>query len=165
MSPCAIYSVTNPQIFGIPNSECVDSEILQIMKLLNAIVFGTLFSVISPVWSAEFHIAEGDIDGLSTAIDEANANNEPDNIILAAGTYEFIDRFNSYFQVTSPIAIQGAGSRNTLLKRTSENWISFFHVDPQGDLTLRDVTLTGGYSGSANECGGARNRVGGRLTS
>jgi len=134
------------------------------MKLLNAIVFEILFLVISPVWSAEFHIAEGDIDGLSKAIDEANTNNEPDYIFLAAGTYELIDRFISYFEITSPIVIQGAGSRYTLLKRTSENWFNFFHVDPQGDLTLRDVTLTGGYSGSANECGGAINLVGGRLT-
>ena len=117
-------------------------------------------------WTEEFHIAAGDIAGLSAAVNASNANDEPDTIYLAAGTYTISENnpenFESYFTISSPVSIRGVGSAQTVIERKDAFPFHFFFIDSQGELTLSDVTLTGGNGGSA--CGGAIQVVDGKLT-
>jgi predicted outer membrane repeat protein len=121
--------------------------------------------VSTPVRSAVFNIPEGDTAAFSAAVDAANSNGEADTILLSAGNYELVDSDPySFFQISSQIEIRGEGRENTFLERKAEFWFNFFSIDAQGELKLHGLTLSGGYSGSAEFCGGAINIVGGKLS-
>ena len=107
--------------------------------------------------SAEFHIAPGDVTTFLAAINESNANDEADTIHLAAGLYRItendLESYNHFAEILSPIKIVGDGYSETTVHRESEYFFRFFYVHPSADLTLRGLTLTGGYA--ADQCGAA----------
>jgi predicted outer membrane repeat protein len=110
-----------------------------------------------PAWSEVFNVSGGDVNGLWDAINTANANDEPDTINLEAGTYSVVDHTPGnalhFSEITSQITILGAGHASTIIERQTEFGFNFFYIDSSGDLTLSDLTLTGGTTG--NSCGGA----------
>jgi len=137
------------------------------MNLPKTIVFCTLMLTIPSFgWSAVFHVTTGDIAGLSDAINVANTNDEADTIYLEAGLYSILEYDpqdpSIYAHITSPISIVGAGSFKTIIERIVEWRLIFFLIESSGELTLRGVSLTGGYSHS--NCGGAIQVIEGKLT-
>ena len=125
-----------------------------------------LFSSFLPntAFSAEFHIAPGDVTAFLTAINESNANGEADTIYLAAGRYQItendLDSYGHFSEIISQITIVGDGYPETIIQRESAYYFRFFYVHPSADLTLRGLTLTGGYA--YDQCGAAASLVAGR---
>ena len=137
------------------------------MNLPKTIVFFVLMLTIpSYVWPADFFVTTGDVSGLNDAINTANTNDEVDTIHLEVGLYSMLEYNNrqdpsTYFHITSPINILGAGSGKTIIERNADSRFNFFLIDSVGELRLRDVTLTGGDGSSS--CGGAIRIEGGKL--
>jgi len=118
-----------------------------------------LFSTFLPntALTAEFQIASGDVNAFLAAINESNANDEADTIYLAAGRYRItendLESYIHFSEILSPITIVGDGYTGTFIERESEYFFRFFYVHPSADLTLRGLTLSGGYA--ADQCGAA----------
>ena len=102
-------------------------------------------------FAATFDVASGDVAGLITAMEAANANGEADVIQLEAGTYTLTVAHNAFRGtnglpvVTSAITIVGAGAATTVIER--EPGAPDFRIiaaTGAGDLTLEDVTIQGG---------------------
>ena len=102
--------------------------------------------------AATFTIADGDVQGLINAINTANSTNAPDTINLASGgTYISTTTNNATFgnnafpTITSKVTFNGNGS--TIQRSTAIGTppFRFFAVNaPKGDLTINNVTLSGG---------------------
>jgi len=109
------------------------------------------------VYAAIFNVEAGDVAGLVAAIDAANTNDEADSIILEAGSFNvlFSDADAIQFaQISSEISISGSGPEPTLIQRPpDEFWFNFLGVGEMGHLTLRNLTIKGGYT--SQDCGGA----------
>jgi parallel beta-helix repeat protein len=136
------------------------------MILPKTIVFCALMLTIPSFgWPADFYVTTGDVSGLNDAINTANTNDEADTIHLEAGLYSILE-YNpqdsqTYFHITSPISILGAGRVRTIIERNADFRFNFFLIDSLGELRLRDVTLSGGDGSSS--CGGAIRIEGGKL--
>lgn len=86
------------------------------------------------------------------------------NIIeLQAGNYDLTAQVatinggnTATFNIVTPITIRGVTSDTTAIRRTdgASEQFRFFHVGDGGQLTLEDLTLTGGYA-NAGSGGGA----------
>lgn len=127
------------------------------------LVASWLTGTIPAAQGAEFNVADSDEAGLIQAINDANANAEPDVINLApSGIYtltavdNMTDGANGLPSITSEITINGNGS---IIRRSAGFVPEFriFHVAAGGNLTLNDVSLRNGRAlegGSAAEKGG-----------
>lgn len=96
-------------------------------------------------------IPDGDVAALKSAIDAANQNAGPDTITLAPeGTYTLTQVDNDFFgpnglpSIRSEIIIEGNGSKITRSLAGQAPDFRLFYVWPGGNLTLRDVELSGG---------------------
>lgn len=108
-------------------------------------------------YGAVFNVASGDEAGLVAAIDAANANGEADTINVAAGTYSLSTAetaFTALPEITSAIAIVGAGAATTILDVTAQP-LRIFRVTDAGVLHLEGLTLSHGNLGFSGEFGGA----------
>jgi len=106
---------------------------------------------------AVFNIANGDVNGLITAIKTSNTNNEPDIINLApGGTYVFTTTVDPTLGTALPsITTDNANTANTLtfngrgatLQRTGDERFRFLIVDGTSaplEVTVNDLTLSNG---------------------
>jgi hypothetical protein len=91
----------------------------------------------------------GDIPCLITAINDANANGQPNTIRLAAGTYTLtsVDNntngANGLPSITGTLTIEAAGTDSAALTRLSTApEFRLVHVGPSGHLTLRGIILS-----------------------
>ena len=121
--------------------------------------------------AADHFVAPGDTAGLIAAVQAANANPGPDTISLAAGsTYTFTQgafNGNALPIITDALTIDGNGAT---IERVGPS--GFRIITNQSDLTLNNLTLTGGSSGTGagvrndallvlNSCTLSENRGGG----
>lgn len=105
--------------------------------------------------AATFTIADGNVQALIDAINDANANDEADTIMLAAnGTYT-LDDFdnetdgpNGLPSVTSVVTIEGNGATIERDDADDTPYFRIFHVAEFGDLTLTDMTVRNGRAQS-----------------
>jgi hypothetical protein len=98
-----------------------------------------------------FHCDAGDIPCLIDAIHVANANGDENTIRLAAGTYTLTaidnDVDNGLPVITSTLTIMGQGAERTSIERSaSAPGFRILQVGSTGTLTLKGVTLRGGFS-------------------
>ena len=106
---------------------------------------------------------------LRAAVQQANAANDPDTIVLAPGLFELYEygpaedaALTGDLDITTPIAISGAGAALTIVRGASDR---LFDVRPGGSLDLRSLTVTGGVlSGTTGAGGGAGIRSLGTLS-
>jgi hypothetical protein len=96
-----------------------------------------------------FNCNAGDIQCLITAINDANANGQPNTIRLAAGTYTLTsvdnttDGANGLPSITSTLTIEAAGTDPATVTRLSTApSFRLVHVGPSGHLTLRGTLLS-----------------------
>ncbi|HVO72027.1 MAG TPA: hypothetical protein VMT24_18385, partial [Aggregatilineaceae bacterium] len=96
-------------------------------------------------------IAAGDVPGLISAIDAANANPDPDRICLAdSSTYTLTDIHNTTSganglpPITTDITLVGNGA--TIERDPEAPDFRLLLVESTGALTLENVTLTGGLA-------------------
>jgi|GEM_PF-6913601 len=104
-----------------------------------------------------------DVTGLISAINDANANPDATSICLPADTYTFTasyDGSNALPIITTDVTIFGNGA---VLERSSAMPFRLMLVSTNGQLTLEDMTITGGDSGTGKG-GGLRVTGGGQLT-
>lgn len=117
-----------------------------------------LFAWTAPLQAASYDIADGDVAGLTTAIDMANDDASLDMISLAAnGHYSFTHAYegtNALPVITSAIVIEGNGA--TLSRESTVEDFRFLEVGGAGDLVLSNLTLQGGHAAS----GGAIHNLG-----
>jgi hypothetical protein len=102
--------------------------------------------------AAVFVVGPGDTQGLISAINAANANNEADSIVLAPqSAYAFsqpdnlVDGANALPSVVTEIAIVGNGS--TISRSDSPVGVPpfrLFHVSDTGSLAIEGLTLSNG---------------------
>jgi len=121
-----------------------------------------LLMAAQPAASAMIDVPAGDVAALVAAITTANANGEADTITLAPGaTYSLVavDNTPSWGAnglpvVTSPITIEGNGA---ILERGAGAVGGFRHltIDGGGHLTVNDLTIRNGTTGTAGQDGGA----------
>lgn len=109
-----------------------------------------------PTQAATFNVANGDVAGLKSAINTANANNVADTINLAAnGTYNLTTVDNNNFGANGlPIIIDDlAGADLTIngngatLRRNPTGSLPAFRLMPIGEVTnvtIKDLTFFGG---------------------
>ncbi len=108
-----------------------------------------------PIQAATFPIAAGDVRGLIDAINIANANGEPDIIVLAARavyTLTGVDNVrigaNGLPAITSEVTIEGNAAT---IERARTNDVPAFriiHVASVGQLTLRSTIVRNGLAGT-----------------
>ena len=128
------------------------------------VVLAAMLAVASPAWAETFTVANTDDSGpgsLRQAIADANAATGADEIsfsdALAGRTVELFSVGNpgafpgpSALVVTSPISIQGPANTEgvTIARAGGEGTpeMRLFYVAPGGDLTLKNLTLTGGVA-------------------
>ncbi|KAB2892953.1 MAG: hypothetical protein F9K28_10700, partial [Bacteroidetes bacterium] len=109
-------------------------------------------------------ISAGEVTGFINAINTANSNPDADVIGLETGTYTFTTAYlplNALPAITSDITIcspEGA----TLTRQAGSPLFGFFEVSAGGNLTLENLTLSGGDVG--NDTGGALVNEGGTVT-
>jgi len=102
-------------------------------------------------------VAAGDTAGLIVAISAANANPDPDLIVLEHGTYTLTAPNNTLYGknglpvINTPIII--CGNCATIERDPAAEAFRLFYVSAAGNLTLYDLTLTGGDGSASN--GGA----------
>ena len=127
------------------------------MRLLSILWVLLLLALARQTVAEEFVIASGDVAGLAAAVEAANSNNEEDDIILNAGSYDllFSDSYGEVFlRIASAITLKGDSEGLTVIQRPeSEFPFMFFEVEESGVLTIRELTIKGG--GGRNGCGGA----------
>lgn len=105
-----------------------------------------------------YTVPAGDTTTLIRAVTCANAIEDETSVInLTAGTYSFTtghntDIANALPPITKTVIINGGGA--TLVRVDDSPEFRFFLVDDSGDLTLKDITLTGGL-GNGGLWGGA----------
>jgi len=98
-----------------------------------------------------FHCRAGDVQCLIDAINTANANGQKNTIRLEAGTYTLtahISPRSGLPVITSPLAltITGQGAETTIIERGARaEPFSILQVAPAGVLTLKGLTLRGGF--------------------
>jgi hypothetical protein len=118
-------------------------------------IVGLALALAAPVvQAATFTCAAGDVQCLIIAINQANANLQPENTIqLEAGTYTLMnvdnntDGANGLPSITSNLTISGAGAIATEITRTPPGlFFRLIHVSATGKLTLQGLTLSGGIS-------------------
>lgn len=105
-----------------------------------------------PAYAAVFNIASGDVAGLINAINTANSNGQDNTINLATGTFTLTavdntnEGANGLPSITGKMTIHGAGDNITVIQRNG-NAPSFriFHVAATGTLTLKGLTVEGGF--------------------
>ncbi len=112
-----------------------------------------VMSATGPVQAALFNVAPGNVAALIDAINQANANGQPDTINLGLNaTYtlrQSADGANGLPVITSPIVINGNGAT---LQRGGAGASAFRILEVQGgQLALSSVTLRNGRA----EAGGA----------
>ncbi|MBC7809526.1 MAG: cadherin-like domain-containing protein, partial [Burkholderiales bacterium] len=100
-------------------------------------------------------ITVGSVSSLIAAINTANANTYPDTIILTPRTYSLTtapaNSATGLPFITSEIAIRGNGS--TITRGTTSRF-RFFRVMAAGQLTLENLTLSGGVAKGGNSRSG-----------
>lgn len=123
-----------------------------------------------PASAAVYNVGAGDVAGLITAINAANATAQADTIVLAAGTYTLVaadhvgdDGANGLPAITSEIGIVGADAATTVIERQSAApAFRLLSVGGGGRLLVQDLTLRRGVAttGSPLESsgGGIHNR-------
>ena len=136
-------------------------SILRVVKRISSSVsmisiVGLALALAAPVVQAStFTCASGDVQCLIIAINQANANGQPENTIqLKPGTYTLTnidnntDGPNGLPSITSTLTIHVAAHKTATITRAS-NALNFrlFHVAASGRLTLRGLTLSNGSSG------------------
>ena len=105
--------------------------------------------------AATFNVATGDVAGLISAVETANANGEADTINVAAGTYTVATRYPltsaGLPPITSDVTIVGAGAGATVLERAlAATDFALILVAPAAHLHLEGVTLQRGHPGISN---------------
>ncbi len=113
-------------------------------------------------------VANGDVDGLVAAIHQVNADGEG-TICLAAGGIYNLRRVNNYSYGRNGLpAITGdlrvIGNNATITREHRTRAFRFFYVAPQGNLTLENLTLSGGGTWPVFSGGAIYNRGSVRLT-
>jgi len=104
-----------------------------------------------------YTVTAGDTAGLVAAIGAANATPDPDIIALEEGTYPLSASNNTLYGknglpvINTPITIYGNCA--TIARNPAAQPFRLFYVTAAGNLTLYDLTLTGGDGGTSN--GGA----------
>src|SRR5262249_19547821 len=104
-----------------------------------------------PVQAETFTCGAGDVSCLIAAVNVANANGHKNTIRLEAGRYTLTDVDNDTDgpnglpSITSHLAIKGASADMTSVARASgaPNF-RLLHVGTSGNLTVDQVTVTGG---------------------
>lgn len=103
--------------------------------------------------AATFNVASGDVAGLIAAIQAANANDEADTIVLAAGTYSLTSGPFSGAAlptIASEIRIVGAGAATTRIERSVAASFDLMRVVSVAALELEGVTLHDGDDAISN---------------
>ncbi len=122
-------------------------------KLNLLVAFGAAVCLMTGITAKAdiFNVGAGDVAGLISAINAANANGQGDVINLAAGgTYDVTSADstnygeNAFPTIASTIFIKGDGATIQIPSETATT--RFFYVAPSGDLTLWNLTLAGGSS-------------------
>ncbi|MGC9503776.1 DUF4347 domain-containing protein [Baaleninema sp.] len=114
---------------------------------------------------ATIPVPAGDTTALIDAIELANSTPEDDTLQLGGGTYSFTTPNNSTggngdnalpsivsVDVGGTLTIEG---NDATLERSSSEDFRLFHILNDGNLTLNDLTLRGGFSSSTLDGGGA----------
>jgi hypothetical protein len=116
-------------------------------------VVGFALALPPPVQAETFDCGAGDVQCLIAAINQANANGQENTIRLEAGIYTLTDVDNDTNgpnglpSITSPLRIGGAGGDTTIVARdSSAPAFRLLHVGPTGNLTVDEMTLTGGFA-------------------
>src|SRR5205823_4742504 len=99
--------------------------------------------------AATFNIADGDVAGLKSAINTANANGQADTINLAAGgTYILTTADNNSINALPIIVNEVAGvditingNHATIARTTSGGTLYLRAFDISGDVTINDLTI------------------------
>lgn len=126
----------------------------------------TSFPNFVPPDICDHSIPAGDVTGFISAVNSANADPDATTICLSAGTYTFTTKDNSDFGgtalplVTTEVTILGNGA--TLERVSSTDFRFLFANTSTGQLTVKDLTLTGGDAGDNK--GGAIRVYNGQLT-
>jgi len=102
----------------------------------------------APSQPPTFTVAPDDTVGLINAINAANANVDPDIILLEGGTYTLTTTNNSGMTGRNGLPVINTditlyGNCSTITRNTSAKF-RIFYVDTQGTLTLYDTTVSGG---------------------
>ncbi len=129
----------------------------------------TTFTVVTTADSADASTEDGVCNGgggvggqctLRAAIGQAQFTPGTDRIIVPAGTYQLLDGLGQ-LPVTSSVSIEGAGARTTTIKAADGSRVML----ATGNLTLRDVGLTGGdLQSSGSVRGGGLNVAAGDVS-
>jgi hypothetical protein len=143
---------------------------LQALFLAVLLVAGLLLALVGPsaAKAASFDLANGDIAGLISAINQANANGQSNTINLASnGTYVLTAVDNSPASqganglpvISSDLTINGNGA--TLQRDPNAPSFRLFYISGQGKLTLNNLSLRNGKGDTYS--GGAALNAGGKL--
>ena len=86
---------------------------------------------------------------LRAALGQAAFSPGADRVALPAGTYQLLDGLSD-LSATSTVTVEGAGARSTIIKAAADHRV----LAATGNLTLRDVALTGGAPKSSSSIRG-----------
>jgi uncharacterized repeat protein (TIGR01451 family) len=121
-----------------------------------------------PLAAATFNVPAGDVQALIQAIEAANATPEADTINLAGGTYTLTVPYSTFLGlpgIDTPITIEGHGA---IIERSSVSGTPDFRIfvalDPEGQLTLNDMTVRNGRVASSTLRGGGIFNLDGTVT-
>lgn len=126
-----------------------------ISKVLFLTFLFSLFIPSQKIFAATFDIAAGDVygpNGLVSAINQANGNNEADTINLASGSSYVLTTVDNVFVngpnglpvIKSEIVFNGNGS--TIQRNDNSPTFRVFQIYPPGKLTINDLTINNGSS-------------------
>ncbi len=117
------------------------------------VILAALLCVVTPSEAATFACGAGDVPCLVSKIGQANSNGARSNTLrLPAGTWTLTTVDNSDTEgstglpvITSRLTIEGDGPEQTILERAADSTrFRLFQVAPEGNLTVRALTLQGG---------------------
>src|SRR5579884_1833702 len=154
-------SMTHPTVSTASTSPTPSKSIRNVCicaALLSLVVAG------QPGTAATFNIADGDVAGLIAALNTANGNGQANTINLAAGatytlTAAVLPDMAGLPRITSQMTINGNGA--TIARSAAPGTPLFqIFVVYYGNLTLNDLTVTGGATDSAGFGGGVDNNTG-----
>jgi len=118
--------------------------------------------------SAVFNVPSGNVAALIDAINDATLNDDPDTIILEAGTYTLTEKQfgsdNGLPSIFGPVDIIGQGQTTTIIERDPQSEpFRIFETGFKGVLTLEGVTVRGGssntFGGGVLNSGGTTNII------